>query len=135
MEEPQEVTDRRWRFNLMGAVESIANAKEPLDLEDGELIPSFFDCISDDCSPHGSGAMSEEEVAAARKLCHQINDFFNRAPRIEVGTVGRIVPKPLETQDFVALGWFDKVQPLAVDAFAVFMRRGWLNEGLWTKTS
>ena len=127
MEEPQEATDRRWRFNLMSAVETLAEASELSALENTELIDGFFDCVSDDCLPHGIGAMSEEELAAAQKLCREMKDLLGKAR-------SRLAAKPLEPEDLVALGWLENVQPLALEAFRVFVRRGWLGEEARTKS-
>lgn len=131
MNEPQEVTDRRWRFNLMGAVEHIAESKELRDLHDTELIDGFFGCVSDDCSPHGAGAMTAEECAAVHKLCEALNEICDKAHLTKRDRIGGKVVHGLEPGDLVALGWFEKVQPLARGTFDVFMRRGWRSDGLW----
>lgn len=129
MDEPQEVTDRRLRRNLIAAVRSIAEATELRDLHT-ELIGSFFDSISDDCEMYGAGAMSAEERAAAVDLCKAINALLEKGPWVLRGLIGRRVRKPLTAEDFVELGWLREVQPRARIAFSVFMRRGWLDRGL-----
>ena len=130
MTEPQEVTDRRWRFNLMGAVEDIANSRELGDLHDTELIEGFFDCVSDDCSPYGAGAMTAEECAATLELCEALNEICENARLAKRERIGGKVVHGLEPEDLIALGWFRKVQPLARTAFDIFMQRGELAEGL-----
>jgi hypothetical protein len=145
MDEPQEVTDRRWRFNLMGAAENIAKAEELADLHDTELIPSFFDCVSEDYVPWGRAAMSDAEQAAVYKLCDALNKVAAAATllkrtrgggsdlvaglRFRGGNVSE-VPNP-DAEDLAAAGWFDRVQPVAREAFDTLMLRGWMSEGLW----
>lgn len=135
MDEPKEITDRRWRFNLMGAIESLAKAKEPSDLHDTELIAGFFDCVTDECSPHGAGAMTADESAGTHELCEALNEICEKARLAKRDRIGGRVVHGLEPQDLVSFGWFDRVQPLACDTFDVFMRRGWLSEGLFSPRS
>lgn len=127
MEEPQEITDRRCRSNLMSDIECIAKAKTQSALENPELIDGFFDSVGDDCFPYRHGAMSKEELAATRRLCEAIQHFLAEA-RL------RIAPKPLYGEALFTLGWLEKVQPFASDAFRIFMLRGGLDEGLWSST-
>lgn len=131
MTEPQEVTDRRWRFNLIGAVEHIAGTSKLIDLLDAELIEGFFDCVSDDCSPHGKGAMTPDEYAATQKLCQALVAICEKARLIKRERIGGKVVHGLEPDDLIALGWFREVQPLARTAFDIFMLRGEMTEGLW----
>lgn len=130
MIEPQEVSDRRWRFNLMAAVETIADSKNLIDLRNSELLDSFFDCVTDDCLPHGKGAMSAEEYAVVRELCEALTDICDRALANKRSRIGGKVVHGVDPEDLVALGWFQNVQPLARRAFDTFGVRGWRSEGL-----
>ena len=131
MIEPQEVTDRRWRFNLIGAVEHIASTSDLIDLHDTELVDGFFDCMSDDCSPHGQDAMTREECAATQKLCEALVAICEKARLIKRERMGGKVVQGLEPEDLIALGWFREIQPLARRIFDLFMQRGEMTEGLW----
>jgi hypothetical protein len=149
MDEPEEITDRRWRFNLIGAVESIARAQERVDLHNPELIPSFFDCVSDDYVPWGKAAMSDAELIAVHKLTDALHKTVTEAMllkrqrdggrdlvaglRFRGGSVSE-VPDP-EAKDLAAAGWFAKVKPAARVALETFMLRGWMSEGLWETES
>jgi hypothetical protein len=130
MDEPQEVTDRRWRCNLMGAVEGIADSGELHDLNDTELIPRFFDCVTDDCVPHGDGAMTKGERAAALNLCESLNQICEKARLMKRDRIGGKVVHGLDPDDLVTLGWFERLQPLARETFDTFMLRGWMSEDL-----
>jgi hypothetical protein len=148
VDDPQEVTDRRWRCNLMGAVEDIAQAKEPADLHNPELIPWFFDCVNYDHVPWGRAAMSDAELTAVHNFTEILNETVAEAMlkrqrgggtelvgglRFRGGSVSG-VPNP-RAEDLASAGWFEKVQPAAQAAFETFMLRGWMSEGVWKTES
>ena len=129
MAEPQEVTDRRWRFNLVGAVESLANAERLLDLHDTELVERFFDCVTDECVAHGDRAMTECERSAVHDLCKVLGALCEEARLIKRERIGGKAVHGLDPEDLAVLGWFEKVQPLARGTFNIFMLRGWMSAG------
>ncbi|MDQ4086985.1 MAG: hypothetical protein M3177_03065 [Pseudomonadota bacterium] len=131
MDEPQEVTDRRWRFNLMAAVEHLAASKKRNDLHDSELIEGFLDCVSDGGVARGDGAMTTDERVATERLCRAIEEICDKARLMKRQRIGGKVVHSLEPDDLVSLGWMERVQPAAAEALEVFLKRGGLDEGLW----
>jgi hypothetical protein len=133
MEEPEEVTDRRSRFNLMAAIEAIAAAKEVADLHDTELLARFDDCLSSEGVPWGECAMTPEELTAIQNLHRAIDQVCDNAFLIKRDRIGGKVVHGLDPDDLASLGWFESVQPLAREALATFSARGWLDHGLWAR--
>lgn len=123
---------RRMRFHLMADIECIARASEPSALYDTELGEEVLNLLE---GQRGSlSALNAEEEAAAKSLAMQIDSLLVQAHQLERDRVeGRVVHR-IEPGDLVSLGWFEKIYPLARSTFALFEKRGWLDDDLWRQT-
>jgi hypothetical protein len=125
---PPEIVGRRMRAHLMAAISCAAEATDLRTLADADWIEYVGDAV-EEWGP--IAAITGEEYAAVGRLYRRWKELQDEGTRIvRQRNGGKRVRLYREIDVLASLGWFEQIQPLARDAYTVFLKRGLLDEDL-----
>jgi hypothetical protein len=122
---PISARDRQFRLYLLQDLSALATALDVNALSNQHLGRTLGDALQN-WSP--TPAVTAEELAACHKVYAAMSTICNQSARLQWAQGMGL--EEHDADDLARLGWFETVQPLAVAAVSLFMKRGRMDEAL-----